>query len=180
VYKKGARFDFTADAIQDFVDGSSSGNTTTEISRTPQLVPIRVPDVYGAGIALRPKESWTILADVVRVRYSQAQPSQANAAIQYQNIYQQYGEGGGEALTDATEFHVGTEYTWSAGTDWLLAVRGGYYSDPDHDGLAGLNSKQDHFTVGGGVVVKNQFQVDIAGNFAKYVKEALLSFVVRF
>jgi long-chain fatty acid transport protein len=181
VYKKGARFDFSADFIEDFVDGTPTGNTTTEFSRSSQPVPIRVPDVYGAGIALRPRENWTILADVVRVKYSQA-----DAGRFFPNIYQQFGEAppgadnNREALADATEFHVGTEYTFSVGNDWLLALRGGYFSDPDHDGLATLNSKQDHFTVGGGVVVKNRLQVDIAGNFAKNIKEALLSFVVRF
>ncbi len=66
------------------------------------------------------------------------------------------------------------------GHDWIFAARVGYYSDPDHDGLAALDSKQNHVTVGGGVVVKNQLQVDVAGNFAKHVKEGLISFVVRF
>jgi long-subunit fatty acid transport protein len=174
VYKKGARYDFSADFVQDFV---FSDRTVEDPDFPPQAtaVPIRIPDVYGAGLALRPTESWTILADVVRVKYSQADPGPDN-----QNIYQQYGQGGREALSDGTEFHVGTEYSWSAGNDWLFALRGGYYSNPDHDGLASLDSKQNHFTVGGGVVVKNKLQVDIAGNFAHNIKEALLSFVARF
>jgi len=174
VYKKGVNFDFTSDFVQDFVfsDGTQE---FPEFPRQVTAVPIRIPDVYGAGLAFRPTERWTILADVVEVKYSQADPGP-----NVQNIYQQNGEGGREALSDGTEFHVGTEYTWPAGNDWLLALRAGYFSDPDHDGLAGLNSKQNHFTVGGGVVVKNKLQVDIAGNFAKNIKEALLSFVVRF
>ncbi len=171
VYKKGAKYDFSADFVEDTV----FSDRTEDFSRVRQSVPVRIPDVYGAGIAIRPTESWTILADVVRIKYSQADPG-----VDFQSIYQQFGEGGREPLADATEFHVGTEYTWSAGNDWLLAVRGGYYSNPDHDGLAGLDSKQNHFTVGGGVVVKNKLQVDMAGNFAHNVKEALLSFVVRF
>ena len=174
VYKKGVNFDFTSDFVQDFVfsDGTQE---FPEFPRQVTAVPIRIPDVYGAGLAFRPTERWTILADVVEVKYSQADPGP-----NVQNIYQQNGEGGREALSDGTEFHVGTEYTWPAGNDWLMALRAGYFSDPDHDGLAGLNSKQNHFTVGGGVVVKNKLQVDIAGNFAKNIKEALLSFVVRF
>ena len=146
-----------------------------DFPRQPTAVPIRIPDVYGAGLALRPTESWAILADVVEVKYSQADPGPG-----IQNIYQQAGQGGREALSDRTEFHAGMEYSWSAGNDWLFALRGGYYSNPDHDGLAGVDSKQNHFTVGGGVVVKNKLQVDIAGNFAHNIKETLLSFVARF
>jgi len=171
VYKKGASYDFSTDFVIDVTDGVQ----TVDISRQNQPIPIRIPDVYGGGIALRPTESFTFLADVVRVRYSQADPGPG-----FLNLYQQNGEGGREALADATEFHVGGEYTWAGGSDWLFAVRAGYYSDPDHDGLAALDSKQNHFTAGGGVVVKNRLQVDVAGNFAKNIKEGLLSFVVRF
>jgi long-chain fatty acid transport protein len=174
VYKKGARYDFSANFIQDFVF-SDRTEQLPDLPPQPTAVPIRIPDVYGAGLALRPTESLTILADVVRVKYSQADPGPG-----VQNIYQQAGQGGREELGDATEFHTGLEYSWSAGNDWLFALRGGYYSNPDHDGLAGLDSKQNHFTLGGGVVVKNKLQVDIAGNFAHNIKEALLSFVARF
>jgi long-subunit fatty acid transport protein len=172
VYKKGAKYDFNADFVTDTVDSS---NTPQDFERTNQPLPIRIPDVYGGGLAVRPTESWTILADVIEVRYSQADPGPG-----YQNIYQLFGEGGREALKDATELHLGTEYTWGGGSDWLFAVRAGYYSDPDHDGLAGLNSKQNHGTFGGGVVFKNRLQIDIAANLAKYVKEGLISVVTRF
>jgi long-chain fatty acid transport protein len=171
VYKKGAKYDFSADFVEDFV----FNDQTKDFSRVNQPVPVRIPDVYGGGVAVRPTESWTVLADVVEIKYSQADPG-----VAFQNIYHLAGQGGRQALADATEIHVGTEYTWPGGNDWVFAVRAGYYSDPDHDGLAGLDSKQNHATFGGGVVVKNQLQVDIAANIAKHVKEGLLSFVVRF
>lgn len=171
VYKKGASYDFSTDFVIDVTDGVD----TVDISREKQPIPIRIPDVFGGGIALRPTENFTFVADVVRIQYAQADPGPF-----FLNLYQQNGEGGREALADATEFHAGAEYTWAGGSDWLFAARLGYYSDPDHDGLAGLDSKQNHFTVGGGVVVKNRLQVDVAANFAKNIKEGLLSFVVRF
>jgi len=34
--------------------------------------------------------------------------------------------------------------------------------------------------VGGGVVIKNQVQIDVAGNFAKNIRDGVLSLVVRF
>ncbi len=171
VYKAGARYGFSTDFVVDVTDGVD----TADISRQKQPIPIRIPDVYGVGLALRPTESLTFVADVVEVKYVQADPGPL-----FENLYQQNGQGGREPLADGTEFHAGAEYTWAKGTDWLFAARLGYYSDPDHDGLAGLDSKQDHFTAGGGVVVKNRLQIDVAGNFAKNIKEALLSFVVRF
>jgi long-subunit fatty acid transport protein len=171
VYKKGENFDFT----QNFAVTVSDGVDSVDITRRTQAVPVRIPDVFGGGLAVRPTENWVVSADVVRVAYSDADLGAGS-----ENLYQSNGEGGREALADATEIHVGTEYTFPVGSDWLLAVRAGFYTDPDHDGLAGLNSDQTHVTIGGGVVVKNRVQLDVAGNFADFIKEGLLSVVVRF
>lgn len=171
VYKKGARYDFAGTFVQDFVDASG----TTAFRSAPVNIPVRIPDVLGAGLAIRATDNWTILADVIRVKYSQADLG-PNAL----NLYQQAGQGGREPLEDGTELHVGTEYTWAKGNDWIFAVRGGFYTDPDHDGLRGLDSKQTHVTVGGGVVVKNALQLDAAVNASSNVKELLLSLVARF
>ncbi len=175
VYRKGAKTDFP----EEFLFTLTNGTQTTELSTIPTSVPINVPDVFGGGLAIRATESWTILADVLRIKYSQASlpPEQANA-------YQTFGFGGNNAayepLTDETEFHVGTEYTWSGGSDWIFAVRVGYFSDPDHDGIKGIDAGQHHGTVGGGVVVKNRLQLDVAGNFASRIRDFLFSAVVRF
>jgi len=176
VYRKGAKTEFRQDFRITLTDGLNTVNTGSPI---PTIVPINVPDVFGGGLAMRFTESWTVLADVLRIRYSQASLSPEQA-----NIYQSLGFGGNNAayepLTDKTEFHVGTEYTWSAGSDWVIAVRAGYYSDPDHDGIKGIDAQQHHGTVGGGVVIKNQVQIDVAGNFAKNIRDGVLSLVVRF
>lgn len=171
VYKKGARYDFEATRVLDTV---RADGVTLDDSE-PVGLPVRIPDVFGVGAVVRPAENWSLLVDVVRVRYSQADPGPEAL-----NFYQLYGEGGREALDDGTEFHVGAEYTWPGGNDWLFAARAGYYSDPDHDGLAGLDSRSDHFTLGGGFVVKNRLQLDVAANLAGNVKEGLISMVVRF
>lgn len=171
VYKKGARYDFNVTRQLDTLDASG----VTRDGSESLLLPVRVPDAAGLGAVVRPAENWSILLDVVRVRYAQADPGPTAL-----NLYQIYGEGGAEALDDGTELHLGAEYTWPGGNDWLFALRAGYYSDPDHDGLARLDSKQSHFTLGGGVVVKNRLQLDAAANLAGHVKEGLLSLVVRF
>jgi hypothetical protein len=131
--------------------------------------------VYGGGVAIRPNDRLTLVADVVRIEYADGDPG-PNA----QNLYQRFGQGGREAIENATEIHGGVEYTFTSGNDWIFSVRGGYYFDPDHDGLAGVDSDQNHATFGGGVVVKNKLQVDVAANIASAVKEGLISFVVRF
>jgi long-subunit fatty acid transport protein len=175
VYKKGAKTDFP----QELLITLTSGTETVELDSIPTAVPVNVPDVFGGGLAIRATESWTILADVLRIKYSQA-----SLPLEQANAYQTFGFGGDyaayEALTDRTEYHFGTEYTWSAGSDWIFALRAGYFSDPDHDGIKGIDSGQNHGTVGGGVVVKNRLQLDVAGNFAKNIKDGLFSVVVRF
>ncbi|HJS59458.1 MAG TPA: outer membrane protein transport protein [Vicinamibacteria bacterium] len=171
VYKRGASFDFTQTAETLFETTVLPPDRTT----TRQNVTLAVPDVFGGGLAIRPNDQFTIVADVVQVQYSDADPGPDAA-----NFYQLFGEGGRQALEDKTEFHAGLEYTFARGNDWIFSVRGGYYFDPDHDGLAGLDSDQNHATFGGGVVVKNKLQVDVAANIASAIKEGLISFVVRF
>jgi long-chain fatty acid transport protein len=172
VYKRGVDLDFSATA-QATADAQFVDPITSPVARG--TIRVTVPDVFGGGIAVRPTDQFTILADVVRVQWSQA-----DLGEDQQNGYQLFGEGGREALQDGTEFHTGIEYTFARGNDWIFSVRGGYYFDPDHDGLAGLDSDQNHATFGGGVVVKNKLQVDVAANLADAIKEGLISFVVRF
>jgi long-subunit fatty acid transport protein len=172
VYKKGADLDFPATA-QNTADAAFLDPISSPVASG--TIRITVPDVFGGGIAIRPTDRFTLVADVVQVQYSQA-----DLGEDLQNGYQLYGQGGREPLEDATEFHGGLEYTWTSGSDWIFSLRGGYYLNPDHDGLAGLDSKQNHVTFGGGVVVKNSLQVDGAVNIADAIKEGLISFVVRF
>jgi long-subunit fatty acid transport protein len=175
VYKKGAKTEFPEQVRITLKNGTQ----TADLGSVPTAVPINVPDVFGGGLAFRPTESWTILADVVRVKYSQA-----SLPVDQANAYQTFGFGGDNAayepLTDKTEFHIGTEYTWAAGSDWIFAVRAGFFSDPDHDGIKGIDTGQSHGTVGGGVVVKGRLQIDVAGNFARNIKDVLFSVVARF
>jgi len=170
VYKRGEDFEFSQTlsvALQTPVGDVSDSER--------QSVRITVPDAYGGGIAIRPNDRITLLADVLRISYADADLGPNSL-----NLYQRFGEGGREALKDGTEFHTGLEYTFASGNDWIFSLRGGYYFDPDHDGLAGIDSDQNHATFGGGVVVKNKLQVDVAANIASAIKEGLISFVVRF
>jgi long-subunit fatty acid transport protein len=128
--------------------------------------------VFGGGVAFRPTDRFTVTADVVRVTYSDLTAEGS--------LFAEFGEGGAEPIEDGTEFHLGGEYALSLGSDTVLALRGGLYTDPDHDGLAGVESDQVHVTFGAGVVLKNRVQIDAAANLADTVQEGLLSLVVRF
>lgn len=171
VYKKGENFLFPTEFRVDITDGVDTVNLSSESVN----VRVSIPDVYGGGIAVRPTESFVITADVVRVTWADTDPGPGN-----ESFYAQFGQGGPETIKDGTEIHAGAEYTWAGGADWLFALRGGYYFDPDHDGLAGIDSDQNHVTFGGGFVAKNRVQLDLAANISQNVKEGLLSLVVRF
>jgi long-chain fatty acid transport protein len=171
VYKHGGDFSLLETIALRTRD--ADGNDTTDTDS--QQVRITVPRSYGAGVALRPTDNFLLTADLVRINYSEADLGPDN-----DNLYQLAGQGGREPLKDATEIHVGTEYSWPIGNDWILALRGGFYTNPDHDGLAGLDSDDVHATFGGGVVVLSKLQIDVAVNLATRVKEGLISFVVRF
>jgi long-subunit fatty acid transport protein len=175
VYRRGAKTEFP----EEFHITLTNAGQVTDLGTIPTAVPINVPDVFGGGLAVRATDSWTVLADVLRIKYSQA-----SLPIEQANAYQTFGFGGNNAayeeLTDKTEFHVGTEYTWGAGSDWILAARVGYFSDPDHDGINGIDAGQHHGTFGGGVVVRNRLQIDVAANIAKNIRDFLFSAVVRF
>jgi long-subunit fatty acid transport protein len=142
-----------------------------DASRTLTLA-LRVPDVFGGGVAFRPTDRLTILADVVGITYSDLTAQGSLAA--------QFGQGGAEDIKDAVEVHGGAEYVFSAGADASVALRAGAYNDPDHDGLGGVDSNQVHVTFGGGLVVKNRVQIDAAVNRASNITEGIVSFVLRF
>ena len=180
VFKKGADMEFTQTAQQTVNATPLEEPLRSGIASAP--VRVTVPDVFGGGVAIKATDTFTILFDLVRIQYSQADLVTVTPPNppEHRNGYQLYGEGGWEPLEDATEFHGGLEYTWARGDDWIFSLRGGFYTNPDHDGLAGRDSKQNHVTFGGGVVVKNKLQVDGAVNLANAIKEGLISFVVRF
>jgi long-chain fatty acid transport protein len=170
VVKKGASLELPAQVTSRSI--FPGGNNNNNVSGNTFVA---VPTSFGGGLAYRPTDRLTVLADVVHILYSDLDPGDSVGSI-----FVQYGEGGGEEIKDATELHLGTEYAWSAGKNMLLALRAGVYTDPDHDGLGGVDSSQVHATFGGGVVLNNKVQIDAAANIGKRVREGLLSFVARF
>lgn len=141
---------------------------------TPFSQTFTIPDVYGGGIAWRPGKQWLIAVDVVRINYSDLTLSGAQIAALPAGLGANI-----EQVDDATEVRAGVQYTFTLG-DTPFMVRGGYYSDQDHDGLATFDSDQDHLTAGLGVVLEDIFEIDVAGDFADNVQQGMLSLIVRF
>ncbi len=112
VYNKGADLEFNQ-TITSEVDAQDLGPFADDPIR--QSIRVTVPDVFGGGIAIRPTDRLTLVADVVQIQYSQA-----DLGVAGRNGYQRFGQGGREPLEDATEFHGGLEYTWTSGSDWIF------------------------------------------------------------
>jgi long-chain fatty acid transport protein len=170
VYKKGA--DFTLPGVTTTTSTCPAGVPCDPNTSEPLSLGLTVPDVFGGGVAFRPTDRLTLLADVVGITYSDLTAEGSLSAL--------FGEGGAEDIENGVEFHAGAEYVFSAGSDATVALRAGFYTDPDHDGLVAVDSDQVHITFGGGVVIKNKVQIDGAVNIADKVTEGIVSFVLRF
>ncbi len=167
VYKHGAEFDVTS--ADTFEQNTHNPDVTfSDTSTTP--LPFKIPDSFGGGVAYRPQERWLLLADVVRITYSDL------FTIVVDEIT---GERQTLRADDATEIHAGTEYTVFL-KDTPILIRGGAFTDPDHDLFPEIDSGTVHFTLGGGIVIRGNLQIDAAVNLSRNTKEALFSFVQRF
>ncbi len=167
VYKKGAEFDVIS--TDTFDQNTHNPDVTfSDASTTP--LPFKIPDSFGGGVSYRPQDRWVLLADVVHITYSDL------ATIIVDEIT---GEPQTLHADDATEFHAGTEYTMFL-KDTPILIRGGIFTDPDHDLFPEIDSGAVHFTFGGGIVIRGNLQIDAAVNLSRNTKEGLFSFVQRF
>lgn len=176
VYERNARYHF----VETFQ------RRTGDFAPPIELV-VKVPDRFTFGTALRPTEGFTFVADVVRVNYSQLSDNLTivfNAASVPSDF----------RIKDATEVHFGAEQIFFIGST-AVAVRGGFFTNPPHRlrysgqeiaAVAAFNFGLDReataasYTVGGGVAVSNQTQIDGALLFSDTFNEFSLSFVLRF
>ncbi len=169
-----------------------------ENKRYPTYIYINVPDKFGIGLSYRPTQSLTIVTDVVRIKYSQL--------VENFNILfseKEYIQPRDYVIDDATEFHLGAEYVLFIGKN-PFAIRAGLFTNPEHKirfvnpnipiplaqinakfeeifwNLAGKKDTEIGMTVGGGIVIKQNLQIDFAYMFSDLMKELSLSTVVRF
>ena len=179
VYKKGATFN--APVFESFPE--TGIDNFSPVAQTQ----FHFPDVYGAGVSLRPIPVLTLNLDAVRVTYSHLTDKFVSTISALQPISTNF------QADDVTEIHAGAEYFFS--TKVPFALRAGYWRDPAHslawrgplNGVdeiaAGIlfpeGKAQNHYSVGAGLAWP-RFQVDAAYDTSKYFKVGSLSIVTRF
>ncbi len=179
VYRQGPRFN-TTETFVDLTDATNSDVSTSQL---------RVPDIYGAGLAVRPIEVITITADWNRVRYSQLiSPSVFSDGTVAPSVF---------AVDDVNQFRAGIQWVIPAGTT-VFALRAGWWRDPDHkiraagpvdttstDSIANhlafpAGEDVNHYTGGLGLALGDHFQLDAGVDYSKKVTTASASLVGRF
>lgn len=168
-----------------------------ERQRFPTDIFINIPDKFGLGIAIHPRESFTFLADVVNIKYGQLVE---NFKIIFGD--KEYIKPEDYQINNATEIHMGGEYV-SFISNNPVAIRAGIFTSPDNkikfvnpnipiadareqallEDLywnSGERKTEIGFTFGGGIVLKNKLQLDAAYSHSESVKEFTLSTVVKF
>jgi long-chain fatty acid transport protein len=178
VYKQGAKF-----PAPTFAANADTNFAFVKVSDTM----FHIPDVYGAGVSVRPIPVLTINADAVHVTYSNLVDHFVSINQDIRAIDKAY------HANDVTEIHVGGEYFFGAKVPF--ALRAGWWRDPAHaieyrgplnvpDAVAAAilypkGQSQDHYSVGGGFAWP-RFQIDAAYDTSTNYKVGSLSAVVRF
>jgi long-chain fatty acid transport protein len=135
---------------------------------------ISIPDFLGAGLVWRVSDQFLVAVDAHHITYSNL-----GDLVQLEEDP----EGITTPLRDRTEIHVGLEYTILAQGGLLpISLRAGFFTDPDHDGIARhvVDSSDTHYTAGLGFVFQQNLQLDLAGRFSDSVTEGMVSLVYRF
>jgi long-chain fatty acid transport protein len=179
VFRRGPQFD-----LQETVLSSSAPLAQQVVLDRAQVFDFRlkVPDSYGVGVAYRFFDRFTIALDVVRIRYSQLLDN-------FQVVFLP-GEANQYKLDDATEVHGGAEYIFFI-RRIPVAVRAGFFTDPDHKirftgtevperAVFPGGKDQVHVTGGVGIVPIPSLQIDFAVNQSDSVQELVISTVYRF
>ncbi len=143
--------------------------------------PLKLPDVYGLGIAFRSKDGvWTVGTEWSRVRYSSITKGLDVDVFDPNQI----------RLSDGDEIRLGLEYVFVRAKP-IVAVRLGAWRDPAHRVVGGPDADaferavfragedEIHFTGGLGLVL-DRFQVDLGADISDLADLFSLSLVYRF
>ena len=184
VYKKNAKFE-----VEETESGPVAGFPGTFTNT------LNIPDTFGVGVAVKPNDNLTIVADFVHLENSDLLDNLSvgrnilTSGFTSDDIVY--------TIEDSWDFHVGTEFVVFVGKI-PVALRAGYYQrSPSSlivESTPGLNEfgndvltavfaereSENHFTVGNGFVFSQHFQIDWALDLANLTDQFILSTVVRF
>jgi long-chain fatty acid transport protein len=181
VYKQGARFDAPTFAADE--------TTSFEFVKSADTV-FHMPDVYGAGVSVRPMPVLTVNFDAVHITYSNLVDNFFSINEDVRKLDKAY------HASDVTELHLGGEYFVTSKIP--LAIRAGVWRDPAHSvefrgSLAAPTTPsavasailypkgeaQMHLSFGMGLAWP-RFQIDAAYDRSPHFRVGSISAVTRF
>lgn len=181
VYRKGLRF-----VVEEEIgDLGARAREAQDLFGTTFDNAIPVPDSYGLGVSFRPAEPWTLLADAVRIEYTDLLDDYVSGLnrISFPERDVLF------TVDDGYEYHLGAERIFLSGTT-PVAARLGAWSDPDHrirgDESAGLRAafpageRVEHYTAGVGVTLKQTIQLDFAVDISSVGQTFVFSSIFGF
>jgi long-subunit fatty acid transport protein len=189
VYRYGPEFDTDKERWNQFDFDPGPGTQFDFVLDWRLLNELKIPDVYGIGIAYRFLPNLTATLDVNYVEYSdllrdfRLEPNASNDPDDFE-------------IDDTLEIHIGVEYVMNWGNK-PFALRGGYFFRPDHsvryvgpitspddqelkDRLDSKDDDEHILSAGFGTVLFNTLQFDVAGSYSEFIAEATVSIVYRF
>jgi long-chain fatty acid transport protein len=180
-YRQGPKFDLAyrrerSDGTRICLDGGSTC--------APGASTFKVPDVIGVGVLIKPAAALNVTVDFRRIQYSQVTKDMEAGFAGVDAA--DYG------IDDGNEFRAAGEYLFTNLPSPIsaIAIRGGFWHDPDHrirytgdfspdTVLFPAGEDEEHVTFGGGVVF-DKVQFDLGFDRSETVKTFSVSAVLRF
>lgn len=185
VYKRNARFHVTETEAGDLAQKPGSVQNV-----------LKIPDTFGIGVSLKPNDIITVNADLVRIEFSQL----------LDGFQAGYNFATGRYGNDQIHFQTHNRYEFRFGAEYIvvvrnfpLALRAGYYRKPSNAiawrsgpesgtefekiramALFPEGNSEDHATIGTGIVLSSNIQIDVAFDSGKASSQFVVSTVARF
>ncbi|CAK8713087.1 Long-chain fatty acid transport protein [Candidatus Electrothrix aarhusensis] len=163
-YRKGANFSIAYTSTETICDPLSVCDRISEDDN----VTFDIPDVWGAGIAWKTLDGWLFSAQVDMVEYSALQDSTTEGITM------------DETIDDGLIFRFGVEKSFYRANSSQYQLRAGMFSVPDHDGFQAIDSDRMYYTLGGGVTLSKQIELNVGTSFSEDMIDTLLSFSYNF
>jgi long-chain fatty acid transport protein len=156
------------------------------------------PNTLTFGAAWRPTDTLMLSLDINNIAYDDLTPTrQITYGFQFdiddEPFRQDFNDPSiialegqlTEEISDAWTYHFGVEKVFPLSGDGFLSMttlslRGGAFTDDDHNGTTLIDGDQTHATLGIGATFGNHVQIDMAAEFSDNVDNVVLSAIYRF
>jgi long-subunit fatty acid transport protein len=163
-YRKGANFTIPYTSANITCNALGVCNNVQEDDN----VTFDIPDVWGIGIAWKALNGWLFSAQMDMVEYSVLQDATTEGITM------------DETIDDGIIFRLGVEKSFYLANSLQYQLRVGMFSVPDHDGFQAIDSDRMYYTLGGGVALSEQIELNVGTSFSEDMIDTLLSFSYNF